>query len=288
MLSFVALIVLAIQATPIVGQTLIPPRTGGGGDLCQNPEELEAVKNEIRLDILTSINPTSMCGGTPGWTRIFYLDMSNTSQQCPPPLVEYTYDGVRLCGRISPRPIDSCTSTMLPANDNLYTEVCGKIIGYQYGGVQSFGFYAERYRSNTIDQYYVDGITLTHGLVGGREHIWTFASGIAETHIEYACPGCALSGLGVYNANPPPYVGEDYFCESGTDVFRGGIFYNDPLWDGDGCSAGVSCCTLHGPPYFTKQLQASTTDDIEMRLCSRGGRSTDGNTLLRFIELYVK
>ena len=64
------------------------------------------------------------------------------------------------------------------------------------------------------DQYYVDGVTLTYGSPGSRQHIWTFATGIAETHNEYACR-CSPDGTGVYNAIPPPFVGNDYFCETG-------------------------------------------------------------------------
>ena len=93
---------------------------------------------------------------------------------------------------------------------------------------------------DTIDQFYVEGVTLTHGPVGRREHFWTFATGIAETHDEYACP-CALSGLGRYHANPPSFVGDDYTSVKQVQLlsYMGRIFYiyNDSLWDRDGYSA---------------------------------------------------
>ena len=31
-----------------------------------------------------------------------------------------------------------------------------------------------------IDSYYVEGVSLTHGGAGRRQHIWTFAAGLSE------------------------------------------------------------------------------------------------------------
>ena len=42
---------------------------------------------------------------------------------------------------------------------------------------------------------------------------------------------------------------------------------NDTLWDGEDCHSSSSCCSLHNPPYFTKSLGQSTTDDLELRRC---------------------
>ena len=50
-----------------------------------------------------------------------------------------------------------------------YSRVCGKIIAYQYASPGSFW---DIYRSgNTINDNYVDGISLTYG--NPRAHIWT-------------------------------------------------------------------------------------------------------------------
>ena len=298
-----ALLVLPVHVIQAQGSNLqksIRPKTieGNGAGICPPGEELEAVRNEIRQEIQILLEPTITCGGTTGWSRYFYLNASNSSEQCPSPLIEYTYDGKRVCGRTGSDIISTmCASVILQGNHSQpYSEVCGRIIGYQYGCTQAFGFYAELKRNNppnTIDQYYVDGATLTHGPVGGREHIWTFASGVAETHNYYACP-CSPSGLGLYNASPPPFVGDDYFCESGSSGTWPGqagysIFYgSDPLWDGAGCSVGNACCSLNNPPYFTKQLSTNTTDDIEMRICGRLRAEPSCDTLIQLIELYVK
>ena len=269
---------------------------GNGAGICPPGEDLEAVISEIRQEIQTLLEPTITCGGTTGWTRHSYINASNSSEQCPSPLIAHMFDGQRVCGReASSTACISCTSVILQGNrSQSYSEVCRRIIGYQYGGTQAFGYYAELRRGNppnTIDQYYVDGVTLTYG--SPRQHIWTFATGIAETHREYACP-CSPSGLGVYNASPPPFVGDDYFCETGHPGTWGGsvdrnvFFGSDPLWDGAGCSEGNACCALNSPPYFTKQLPMSTTDDIEMRICGRETTASGGDTLIQIIELYVK
>ena len=62
-----------------------------------------------------------------------------------------------------------------------------------------------------IDSYYVDGVSLTHGAPGKRQHIWTFAAGLAELnntrHLLLKCP-CDISRN--YD-RVPAFVGNDYF-----------------------------------------------------------------------------
>ena len=99
----------------------------------------------------------------------FYIDASNSSEQCPSVLIANTFDGQRLCGRPASgiAPV-SCTSMILPVNrSQTYSEVCGRIIGYQYGDTEAFGHYSDLQRTNTIDQYYVD---VTYGSPGSRQH----------------------------------------------------------------------------------------------------------------------
>ena len=109
-LSFVAIIVLALSVL-IIGQSSqagdsnpqrsVPPKTieGDGAGICPPGEDLEAVRSEIQQEIQTLLQPTATCGGSTGCTPIFYIDSSNSSQQCPSPLVAGTFDGLRLCGR---------------------------------------------------------------------------------------------------------------------------------------------------------------------------------------------
>lgn len=90
---------------------------------------------------------------------------------------------------------------------------------------------------------------------------------------------------------PPPFVGENYFCEAGrASGWPGYVFVNQPLWDGEGCSAGSTCCEFNDPPYFTRQLQGSTTDDIEFQICSGQPYNFQypNDLLVGLIELYIK
>ena len=272
LISFVVAVTLALQSVPAASQfdnssipityeaTVIENSNG----MCPTAEERQEARDKIRLDVRRLLLGNYTCGGTSGWTRIAYLNMSDSSHQCLGDFREVTFEGLRLCARDSTAAtsLQVCTSITFSSNGIPYSEVCGRVAGYQYGLTLAF------YRNTvagplTIDGYYVDGVTLTHGPVGAREHIWTFATGIEESGINavHQCP-CTIDASP--NIVVPPFIGDDYFCESGTPLnFGSNRFYNDPLWDGDGCPEGNSCCTFSNPPYFTRQLPASTSDDIE-------------------------
>ena len=148
----------------------------------------------------------------------------------------------------------------------------------------------EPYQNNpqlTIDDGYVEGISLTHG-ESPREHIWTFAAALDEVTINtpHLCPCTNINNLRTINI--PPYVGNDYFCETGSSNRWQHIFYpDDPLWDGEGCGPLSTCCSLNYPPWFSKQLPSPTTDDIEMRLCAGSSRADEDITFEQ-VELYVQ
>ena len=157
----------------------------------------------------------------------------------------------------------------------------GRIIGYQFGGAHTF---AHVYSSN-----YVDGISITHGQ-SPRQHIWTFAAGFSEYNSVISCP----CGSPTHPATIPPYIiGSNYFCGTGYNTNSSNInsailYFDDPLWDGEGCSSHRSCeCTLHSPPWFTAQLNSSTADDIEVRICNIE-ETAKSNVGIELIELYVK
>ena len=132
----------------------------------------------------------------------------------------------------------------------------------------------------TIEGSYVAGVSLTHG--SPRQHIWTFAAGHSEfLDTNYVCPCDTTVDISI-----PPFVGGDYFCESGRNSAAPNRFFaDDPLWDGNGCTATSTCCSFNNPPYFTKQLPSPTTDDIEARLCND---YTFEDTPIELIELYVQ
>ncbi len=210
-----------------------------------------------------------------------YLNMTNSSHQCPGEMEEVAFSGKRVCGRSSSITTNSgsCASATY-STDALYSKVCGRITGYQYGNVHGF-----QYSRQSIDSYYVDGVTVTHGPPGNREHVWTFVNGNSESRTD-ACP-CAPNAAPV---TIPTFINQDYFCEAGSVNYPTRKFYsNDPLWDGDGCTvSGNTCCEFNNPPYFTKQLSYSTHNNLEVRACSYFNRHANADTLIELIELYIK
>ena len=96
------------------------------------------------------------------------------------------------------------------------------------------------------------------------------------------CP-CALPYPGPAS---PPFVGENYFCESGnTGLNEDQWQLNDPLWDSQGCTSGSTCCN-RGEPWFTTTLNQETIDDIEMRLYSNQ-YGTSENIGVEQLEIFV-
>ena len=139
----------------------------------------------------------------------------------------------------------------------------------------------------TIDCVYASGVSVTHGTP--QHHIWTFVTGTSEGTPTWTtvCPCDATSTTRI-----PPFVGNDYFCESGINELWGGgrhltLHSNDTLWDGEDCLPSSTCCSLHNPPYFTKQLPTPTTDDIEARICLHEPLRY-ANLAVVLVELYVQ
>ena len=221
------------------------------------------------------------CGG-PGWTLAASLDMTDPTQNCPSAWDERTESGKRVCFR-QPSSSAGCDSVTFPTDGKEYTHVCGRAVGYQDATGCAFGHIAP----GTIDNHYVDGLSVTHGQPGDRTHIWTFAVGADEvSHDTIICPCVNPDNI----ASVPSYVATNYFCESGVpypDSFSVVFFPDDPLWDGDGCGPNSDCCSFNSPPWFTVELPTPTTDDIEVRNC--GDQSTADEDLgIELIEFYIR
>ena len=210
---------------------------------------------------------------TPGpWTRMAFLNMSDPTQNCSSPFELYESNGVRACGRPHPLSGYTCESVTFPVNQTSYSQVCGRVIGYQYYSIDGFN-------GGNIDEQYVDGISLTHG--SPRQHIWSFAAAQRHKRFHIFLSMCWWD-------SPPAFVGNDYFCESGSNggSLNQTMYTSDPLWDGQGCVGGeaVACCQATGIPWFHKVLNTSTTDFIELRMCGY----SDEDSPLSLYEIYVK
>ena len=223
------------------------------------------------------------CGG-PGWRRVVFLNMTDTSHVCPSGLNLKTFSR-RTCGRahFGSR---NCSSTTFSVGGSQYSRVCGRALAYRLG--LNYAFYGYHGDRQSINGSYVDGLSLTHGAPGSRQHIWTFASSWFPVNQSSVWPDtqCPCDNNNTYPS--PPFVGNDYFCESVTQNSWADVFYpNTTLWDGQVCEGGGTCCQFNNPPWFTKNLANSTTEDIELRLCFHAFNYWS-DIALEQLELYVQ
>ena len=104
--------------------------------------------------------------------RIANLNMTEGGS-CRDGFRMYSKGGVHACGR----PVTSsgsCVGTIFSSSGIKYSQVCGKVIGYQVGWTDA----ARRDDSsikNNINTYYADGVSLTHG--NPTKHVWTLICG---------------------------------------------------------------------------------------------------------------
>ena len=78
-----------------------------------------------------------VCGSSSGWTRVAYLNMSDPTEECPSGFRLYNQNGVRACGR----PVTSggsCLSVRFPSYSISYSQVCGRVYGYEKGSPDTF------------------------------------------------------------------------------------------------------------------------------------------------------
>ena len=160
----------------------------------------------IQVDImyLKIIHGPYTCGGTGGWRRVVYLDMTNPSTTCPPGW-KLTGYSKRTCERATDG-TNTCDSTTFPVRGGEYSRICGRIRAYQYASTDGF-WTSHQGGVTTIDSAYIEGVSVTHGTP--RNHIWTFVAGPSEGNPSWnnVCPCDASIEIRV-----PSFVAEDYFC----------------------------------------------------------------------------
>ena len=125
-------------------------------------EERERARNKIHqianlmIVMAVATGHIHTCNGTPGWRRVAFINMTDTSYNCPTGLNLTSYSK-RTCGR-SHTNQGRCSSTTFSVGDLSYSCVCGRIRGYQFGGTDAFHRNTERNR--LINTYYVVKNTL--------------------------------------------------------------------------------------------------------------------------------
>ena len=235
------------------------------------------------VQVYCDFNRQCGCDGPSTWTRVAFLKMSDPHENCPGDWVPYS-SPVRACGAGYTFG-QACRSVFYSNHAHTYNRVCGRILAYQ--NHNTVAFWDLITKSFTIDQSYVDGVSLTHGSMGSRQHIWSFASGRSE----YAVIGQTAYACTERSDHTWPYfIGHDYFCDSGSLIIRTPAFQSFTPTTHFGMAldavlavTAASSTTLHGSVY--KTLSQPTTDDLEVRLCSH---TSDGDTPIELMEFYVQ
>ena len=207
-----------------------------------------------------------------GWMEVINVDM-NRDENCPG-----TWYRTGIPKRLCLGHMAGCASAHFDVKGVSYEHICGQAEGYQKGSTDAY----HRNRQS-IDDVYVDGISITVG--SPRKHVWTYAVGYSDGYDSIAnCPCSTHPG-----PYPPAFVGNDYYCESGSAMkAHDNLYYlSDPLWDGSGCGSGNGCCARIGMPWFYRKLAVSIVEDFEVRIC-KDQRHSDEDIAVEKMELYVQ
>ena len=218
----------------------------------------------------------------PSWTRVVEIDLTN-GDECPAAWEKIEVNNIYMCR--SPSDDRGCYSAVFSTNGTQYTKIHGMVKGYQKGSTDAF----ENKYNNTIDDAYVDGVSITLPSTP-RTHVWTYASGLSSSTNSafniYNCPCSPVQG-----PDSPPFVDENYFCSTGnpnTDFDTSTYYINNPLWDDNVCMDPYdTCCIYFGLPWFTREFCTAQKDDIEVRICTDQPYSNEG-VLIDKLALYIQ
>ena len=262
-----------------------------------SPSQSQVCGNLSRPDLLTiisdQVNPTltdrygpegGLCGSR-GWKKVASLNMSQTNETCPSDWTRIA-EPFPACKRVKLRQASATIAT----RGNVYSLVCGRIIAYQVGGPDAFKNAFHR-GLDSIEESYIDGVSITHGPEGLRQHIWSFVAGAFETSLgttqtfSRMCP-CSVEE---YPFRIPSFVAGNYFCDSanlGPSVNDTEVYVGRSLWSGEGCAPTSKCCQFNQPPYFYTLLPKPTSDDLEIRIMVNTVKTED--IYITVLELYVQ
>ena len=193
---------------------------------------------------------TKSCGTvTGGLSRVAILNNETRPQLCIDSFTT-TNENTR-CVRSTENA--GCSNIIFSVMNIPYSHICGTVQASWFDSPD--GFTGTQRPSRTINDNYVDGISLTYG-TSNKTHIWTFIADGARSIQN--CP-----------RQVPQYVGSDYTC----------------LNPESSCTSSSSSCYS---PFF-RLLQQPVTEDIELRLCRDQQREGPGREgiYLGNLEIYV-
>ena len=137
--------------------------------------------------------------------------MSNNAQPCPGDLTLIS-SPIRTCGGSTTGGC-TCVSAKFSTHGMSYSQVCGRLRGYQVGSTDAFGPYVNDPAKPDI---VMEGVLISHGKT--QKHIWAYATGYQKTrtNINYNNNYCPCADYR-YNGTVPSFIGNDYYCDSGVE-----------------------------------------------------------------------
>ena len=170
---------------------------------------------------------------------------------------------------------NGCTSFSFRPKES-YRAVCGTAAAYAYGSPDGFGYIHST--TETIDQAYVDGISITHGLP--RRHLFTYAATLWWGN----CP-CKGERLG------PAFVGNNSYCGEQVlapeEKWKRKWYANNKLWQvATGC-IDFDCVNDFRPWFSVETTNGATSDPVEIRSC-HDQDYPDEAIGIAHLEIYVR
>lgn len=201
-----------------------------------------------------------------GWTRVIDLDVAR-GDPCPG---EWIADGgPGVCSRHD----DTVSTATFPVPVAVYDEVLARARGRQFGTTDSFG-------NVGIDEIYVDGLSLTAGVAGQRQHVATFAVGLTSTAGLEPQNMCPCAGTDV----APAFV-TTYLCDTAGVDYPDRVWLPGLLWDDD--ASDEMCALAPAPRWQHRSLPEPTSAPIEARLMCDQPR-TNEDVGVGKLEIYVR
>ena len=236
-----------------------------------------AAARDIDIFAKYKMDPESLGLGS-GWILIALVDANNI---CPEGWDRAYVNEKYFCQATSNAA--GCYSAYfdIPSGTS-FNKITGFIYGYQKGTTDDF----EGSQHILIVHSYVDGVSITLG--HPRKHIWTYAIGYSEdlSASNNNCP-CAVTP----GPDPPSFVGEHYYCQSGSPSFpHNDTYYTDALlWGGIGCTNDKdNCCANVGLPFFYRRFPMPQYEDrVEVRICTNEEFPEEA-ALVDSLLLYIK
>ena len=297
--ALTAHLVKSLKSCTQAVETLTKCKKGGegGGETVYNVNSCDELKKKhstlksgdykLRIggkEVPVYCHMGELCGTIGGWTRLGHLEMSSDHKTCPNEQFSYiNKEGLHLC-RIKSDKVGCATASYSPHGIK-YSTICGYARGYQKGKVYAF------VKSYQLTSFYLDGVSFQRfdasSSTKERKHIWSYACGLSDKiKSSYVCP-CNVGAP--EGAKQPSYVGNNYYCESGTSTSPGktDFFPKDPLWDGKEFNNLEVPCRKDMMPYFKRTYDSAITDDINVKLCRTFG-ATNRDVYLEGYGVFVK